>query len=217
MADSNDELSAEDFYRSFPAGTTLYYAGAPAESLYLIREGRVRLWKRSRGVERTTGVFDAGDLVGEEALVEGAQRTATAEAIEPVTALVIESDTFRALTRKRPALADAVMQQLVERLRRTEEQIESARTSDPTLRVLNTLLQALDANGANTFSFSLLELSDRTGLDLDPVKAVLGQLRDRGYVELGEQSVTIGDRAPLRALQGLLGLKEDVRHALDCR
>ena len=107
MADSNDELSVEDFYRSFPAGTTRYYAGAPAESLYLIREGRVRLWKRSRGVERTTGVFDAGDLVGEEALVEGAHRTATAEAIEPVTALVIESDTFRALTRKRPALASS--------------------------------------------------------------------------------------------------------------
>lgn len=217
MADSNDELSVEDFYRSFPAGTTLYYAGAPSESLYLIREGRVRLWKRSRGVERTTGVFDAGDLVGEEALVEGAHRTATAEAIEPVTALVIESDTFRALTRKRPALADAVMQQLVERLRRTEEQIESARTSDPTLRVLSTLLQALAANGAIAVSFSPLELSGRTGLDLDRVKAVLGQLRDRGYVELGEQSVTIADRAPLRALQELLGLKEEVRHAFDCR
>lgn len=217
MADSGDELAVDEHHRSFSAGTTLYYAGAPADALYLIREGRVRLVKRARGVERTTGVFEAGDLVGEEALVPGAHRMATAEAIEPVTALVIESDVFRALTRKRPELADAVIVQLVERLRRAEEQVESARVEDPTLRVLNTLLHALETNGGPSLTLSPLELSDRTGLSMDQVKAVVGQLRDRGYLGLGEQSVTVTDPAPLRELAELLGLKEDVRHSIGCR
>ena len=112
MADSTDEIGIDRYYRSFSAGTTLYYAGAPATELYLIRTGRVQLVKRARGVERSIGLYGAEELVGEEALLPGAHRSATAQAMEPVTAMVIESDTFRALVRRRPDLGEGVMQQL---------------------------------------------------------------------------------------------------------
>ena len=217
MAESGDELGIESYYRSFSAGTTLYYAGAPADEIFLIRDGRVRLLKRARGVERTTGLFGAGELVGEEALLPRAHRSATAEAIEPVTALVIESDTFRALTRKRPDVGEGAMQQLVRRLRRAEEQIENSMLPDRTIRVLNTLLHEVDDTDQAPLRLSPLELSTRTGLDLDQVKAVVGQLRDRGYLEVGDQTITIDDPSALRQLYDLLALKEDVRHGLSCR
>ena len=217
MTESGDELLVERYYRSFSAGATLYYAGAPADALYLIRDGRVRLVKRARGIERTTGIFGAGDMVGEESLVPGAHRTATAEAIEPVSALVVESDTFRALVRKRPDIGEGAMRQLVRRLRRAEEQIENATLPDPTLRVLNTLLRVAEEDPGNVIPLSPLELSTRTGLDLDQVKAVVGQLRDRGYLELGDQTISIFDPSALRELHELLALKEDVRHGLSCR
>jgi CRP-like cAMP-binding protein len=217
MTESGDELLVERYYRSFSAGATLYYAGAPADALYLIRDGRVRLVKRARGIERTTGIFGAGDLVGEESLVPGAHRTATAEAIEPVSALVVESDTFRALVRKRPDIGEGAMRQLVRRLRRAEEQIENATLPDPTLRVLNTLLRVAEEDPGNVIPLSPLELSTRTGLELDQVKAVVGQLRDRGYLELGDQTISIFDPSALRELHELLALKEDVRHGLSCR
>ena len=217
MAESTDELGIDSYHRSFSAGSTLYYAGAPAEEIFLIRDGRVRLLKRARGVERTTGIFSAGELVGEEALLPGAHRSATAEAIEPVTALVIESDTFRALTRKRPDVGEGAMQQLVRRLRRAEEQIENSMLADPTIRVLNSLLHEVEDTGQAPLRLSPLELSTRTGLDLDQVKAVVGQLRDRGYLDAGDQTITISDPSALRELHDLLGLKEDVRHDLSCR
>lgn len=217
MTESGDELLVERYYRSFSAGATLYYAGAPADALYLIRDGRVRLVKRARGIERTMGVFGAGDMVGEESLVPGAHRTATAEAIEPVSALVVESDTFRALVRKRPDIGEGAMRQLVRRLRRAEEQIENATLPDPTLRVLNTLLRVAEEDPGNVIPLSPLELSTRTGLELDQVKAVVGQLRDRGYLELGDQTISIFDPSALRELHELLALKEDVRHGLSCR
>lgn len=215
MADSSDAPGVDDYYRSFSAGSILFRAGAPADSLYLVREGRVRLSKRGGGVERTTGTLGPGDLVGEDALIPGAHRTATAEAIETVTVLVIESDTFRALTRKRPELADGVIRQLVLRLRGVEAELESMRVPDPTLRVLNMLLHAID--GVPGRPTSALELSDRAGLDLAQVQAVLGQLRDRGYLELEDQAVIAARLAPLEALRDLLGLKEDVRNGPGCR
>ena len=217
MADLGDELGIERFYRSFSAGATLYYAGAPADEVYLVREGRVRLVKKARGVERTTGVFGPGELLGEEALLPGAHRSATAEAIEPLTALVIESDTFRALTRKRPEVGEGAMQQLIRRVRRAEEQLENSLLPDPTLRVINTLLLAAEDSEVTTLPLSPLELSTRTGLDLDHVKAVVGQLRERGYLAVGEQTISIEDASALRQLHDLLALKEDVRHGLSCR
>jgi len=83
-------------------GRPPYYAAAPATELCLIREGPVQRFKRARGAERSVGLFGADALIGEEALLPGAHRCATAQAIEPVSALVIESDTFRALVHRRP-------------------------------------------------------------------------------------------------------------------
>ena len=217
MAESTDELGIDRHYRSFSAGTTLFYAGAPATELYLIRTGRVRLLKRARGVERSIGLYGAEEIVGEEALLPGAHRSASAEAIEPVTALVIESDTFRALVRQRPDLGEGVMQQLARRLQRAAEQIENFLLPDPTIRVLNTLLHAIDDAEEGPLELSPLELSTRTALDVDQVKAVVGQLRDRGYLSVGDQTITITNASALRQLHDLLGLKEDVRHGLSCR
>lgn len=217
MAESGDELRIESYYRSFSAGATLFYAGAPADELFLIRDGRIRLLKRARGIERTTGLFGPGELVGEEALLPGAHRSATAEAIEPVTALVIESDTFRALARKRPEVGEGAMQQLVRRLRRAEEQIENSLLADPTIRVINSLLHAVEEANEHPLGLSPLELSTRTGLDLDQVKAVVGQLRERGYLDVGDQTITIDEPSALRELHDLLAIKEDVHHGLSCR
>jgi CRP-like cAMP-binding protein len=217
MAESADELGIDRYHRSFSAGTTLYYAGAPATDLYLIGSGRVQLVKRARGVERSIGLYGADEIVGEEALLLGAHRSASAQAIEPVTALVIESDTFRALVRRRPELGEGVMQQLARRLQRAGEQIENFLLPDPTIRVLNTLLHAVDEAEEGPLELSPLELSTRTALNLDQVKAVVGQLRERGYLSVGDQTITIDDASALRQLHDLLALKEDVRHGLSCR
>jgi CRP-like cAMP-binding protein len=217
MADAADELGIDRYYRSFSAGSPLYYAGAPATELYLIRDGRVRLFKRARGMERSIGVLGPGELVGDEALIAGAHRASSAQAIEPVTALVIERDTFRALVRARSDIGESVMEQLAVRLRRAEEQIESFMLPDPTIRVVNSLLHASEEGSNGRLELSPLELSTRTALDVDQVKAVVGQLRDRGYLSVADQTITITDVSALRRLGDLLAMKEEVRHELGCR
>lgn len=217
MEPSAEDAGTDTPRRSFSAGATLFYAGAPATELYLIGTGRVQLFKRARGVERSIGLYGPEEVLGEEALLPGTHRNATAQAIEPTQALVIESDTFRALVRRRPELGERVMQQLIRRLQRTEEQLDNFLLADPTIRVLNTLIRALDDSGEDLLELSPLELSTRTALALDQVKTVVAQLRDRGYLSVGDQTITIGNPSALRQLQAVLSLKEDVRHGLACR
>jgi CRP-like cAMP-binding protein len=211
MDEPTDDAGMSRYHRRFSAGTTLYHAGAPANELYLIREGRVRLFKRARGVERTLGLYGAEEVIGEEALVPWAHRSATAEAVEPVTALVIENETFRALVRRRPEVGDSVMEQLVRRLKRAEEQIESFLVPDPTIRVLNSLLHAIDEAVDGRLQISALELSARAALDLDRVRSVVGQLRERGYLTVGDQTITIEDASALRELRDQLAVGDDSR------
>jgi CRP-like cAMP-binding protein len=217
MTQPGDELSIDRYHRSFSAGCVLYYAGAPASEVYLILRGRVRLLRRARGIERSIGLHGPEEIIGEEALLPGSHRASTAEALEPVTALVIESDTFRALVRERPDVGDRAMQQLVRRLLGAQERIENFLLPDPTIRVLATLLQASDHSSNQPLELSPLELSTRTALNLDQVKAVVGQLSERGYLCTGDQTITLLDRSSLRDLHDLLSTKEEVRHALTCR
>ena len=168
-------------------------------------------------MERSIGVLGPGELVGDEALVAGAHRASSAQAIEPVTALVIERDTFRALVRARSDIGESVMEQLAVRLRRAEEQIESFMLPDPTIRVVNSLLHASEEGSNGHLELSPLELSTRTALDVDQVKAVVGQLRERGYLAVADQTITIVDPSALRRLGDLLAMKEEVQHELGCR
>lgn len=217
MAELTEDAGMSRYHRHFSVGTTLYHAGAPANELYLIRDGRVRLFKRTRGVERTIGLYGVEEVVGEEALVPWAHRSATAEAIEPVTALVVESETFRALVRRRPDVGDSVMEQLVRRLKRAEEQIESFLVEDPTIRVLDSLLHAIDEAVDGRLQISSLELSARAALDLDQVGSVVGQLRERGYLAVGDQTITIEDASALRELRDRLSLGRDALEESRCR
>ena len=59
---------------ALPAGAVLLREGDPAESFYVIVNGTVRVERQGRFVRSMT----AGGFLGEVALVEGSERTATA-------------------------------------------------------------------------------------------------------------------------------------------
>lgn len=212
MADPTDALAVERYTRTYSAGASLFRARDPSTELFLIRDGRVELLSREGGVQRTLAQFGPGELVGESALLPGAHRAATARAISPVTALVVDSETFRELARLRPEVAHQALRQLAGRLRRAEERLRNARLSDATTRVVHTLLHAAERSEGQPFDLSPLELSDRTGLDLDTLKAIVGQLRDRGYLVLDERSLRVREPETLRQLYHLLVVRDEVQH-----
>ena len=81
-----DELGADErarlyerFGRTYAAGAAIYAEGDAADLCFLVQEGRVRLVKRIRSAERSLTVLRAGGLFGEDALLAGAVRSASAD------------------------------------------------------------------------------------------------------------------------------------------
>ncbi|MBL8602532.1 MAG: Crp/Fnr family transcriptional regulator [Myxococcales bacterium] len=205
----------EHFGRRYGNGETIFREGDAAREVFMLQEGRVRVVKRVRSVERSVQILKPGDLFGEGALLPGTQRGTSAVALSDVVVLALDPDTFNQLLQGSPAVAARLVQQLVRRLRDAEDQFENMLLRDATSKVVNALLKlALEAGrntGAAQVAVSPLELSARSGLDVDTVKRAVIQLREGQYIRIIEEKVAIDDIDALRRLFTLLGMQEQVR------
>jgi CRP/FNR family transcriptional regulator, cyclic AMP receptor protein len=204
--------------RTFHAGEVLFREGEAGTEAYLLDEGRVRLTKRVRGVERSLQVLKAGDLLGESALIAGAPRASTAIALSAGSALVLDQGTLQDLLEHNPSVAARLVQQLAQRLRDAEDQIEIMMLADTQSKVVSALLklaqQARDATTAGpgaTFVISPMELSTRIGVDVDAVKRAVQQLREGQYLKVNDERLEVPDLEAMWRLYGLLGLKDEIR------
>ncbi|MBW2464346.1 MAG: Crp/Fnr family transcriptional regulator [Deltaproteobacteria bacterium] len=205
----------ERFGRQFPTGTTLFREGDAADACYILQEGRIRLVKRVRSADRSVTILRPGDLLGEDALLSRAERTASAVALTEVTVLALDKKTFGRLLSGNPDVASRMVGQLVRRLRDAEEQLENTMLRDHPSRVVNTLIRLASTTQAgpegHALSVSPLDLSSRASLDVDAVKRAVQQLRDGGYVRIVDEKIVVPDLSALRQLYQLLGMKEEVR------
>lgn len=202
----------ERFGRHFAAGEVLYREGDPASHAYLLHEGRVRVLKRVRNVERSLMVLESGALFGETALADTGTRSSSAVALSHGVALVLDPATFDTLALRHPAIAIRIVEQLAERLRDAEDQIEIMMLGDDTSKVVSALLKLSgSADGPIQLTVSPVDLGYRVGLDVDVVKRIVARLRDQGYLRIAGETVTISDLGALRTLFNLLGAKEEIR------
>ena len=108
-----DNLDNKDRLETFWAGQPIFLEGEPGKIMFVVMEGRVRLKVRGKTVEE----IDPGGIFGELALIDGAVRSATAEAITNCTLATISEERFNDLALQTPGFALRVMRVLAMRLR----------------------------------------------------------------------------------------------------
>jgi len=214
-AGSDDrEKLLQHFGRRYPAGETVFREGEAGAEVFILHEGRVRVLKRVRLVERSLQILRSGELFGESALL-GTSRSSSAVALTDVVVLALDPDTFAALLHSSAAVALRLVQQLARRLRDAEDQIENMLLADNQSKIVNALLKLVDEStsdsGPTHVLVSPLELSSRSGLDVEAAKRGVMQLREGGYVRIVDEKIFIDNVESLRQLFRLLGLKEQVR------
>jgi CRP/FNR family cyclic AMP-dependent transcriptional regulator len=198
--------------RHFVAGETLFKEGDVANEAFLLQDGRVRLLKRVRMVERSLIVLKQGDLFGESALIDSAARNSTAVALTDGSVLVLDRTTFRPLLEHYPSISVRLLEQLTRRVRDAEDQIEIMMVKDTQSKIVAALLKLVQrSTGAAEIAISPVELSTRVGLDVETVKRGVQRLREQQYVRIVDERVEIPDVEALRRLYVLLGTKEELR------
>jgi CRP-like cAMP-binding protein len=181
----------------------------------MIVEGRVRLIKRVRAVERDLVVLKAGDIFGETALLGGCRQPFSAVSLGDCRVLAFGAKDFDGMLRTQPDAAMKFINQLVRRLQASEERIENMMLKDSQSKILNSLIKLADSqhdtSGPIRIELSPIELSSRIGLDVDSVKRGILQLRENRYLRIVDEKIEIYDVEALRKLYRLMGMKEDLQ------
>src|SRR5438309_9239786 len=103
---------------TFANSAVIYRPGMPADKVFLLRQGRVRLLRQGQGKSKSVmSILKPGDLFGEVLRPEGAVMEELAIASGKCEVWSIEARDFRALLEARPALAVGVIRALNDRVR----------------------------------------------------------------------------------------------------
>jgi CRP-like cAMP-binding protein len=140
------EVAAHAQIRNVPNDTTIFYEGDPADAVYVVVNGRVKVVTTSTdGKEFILTVLGAGQVFGEMGLLETAPRSASVITITEVELMTIKRDDFDRLIENRPSISRKLMAILSRRLRRANSKMESLAYMDVAGRLARYLLDmALD-------------------------------------------------------------------------
>jgi CRP/FNR family transcriptional regulator, cyclic AMP receptor protein len=190
-------------------GQCVFTQDQPGDRMYVLAEGAVKLFVSSRdgGIvelvrHRPPATF------GEVALLDGGLRSASAEATERSTLLVVTRAELVALLRAEEQVAEALLRTLGTIVRRTTRQVSDLVFLDLQGRLARQLLVlAGDGNGngsgsgaARTRQVTQAELASMVSGARQTVNQALRSLEARGYIRADGRSFEILDRARLEHL-----------------
>lgn len=110
--------------RRFEPGEAVFREGDASDTCYVVREGHGRAVRTHRdGRTITLARFGPGDIFGELAMFEDELRSATVEAIEPMSVVAVLGPDMRRLMNEHPQIATRLVIALGRRLRETNERL----------------------------------------------------------------------------------------------
>lgn len=181
-------------------GETLLNQGDDGDSLIILLEGTVRIsMATSNGREIVLNYCDAGEVVGEIALLDGEPRTASATAVTPGRYLRIARSAFEATMERFPKWPLRLLRQMAGRLRQTNAMIENDRafTSGPRLARYIQRLMLEPSNDRLRLDLSQSELGNFAGISRENINRQLSAWADSGIIALESGRIRVTDYAIL--------------------
>ncbi|MBI3160732.1 MAG: SpoIIE family protein phosphatase [Chloroflexi bacterium] len=212
--DGHSSLSGVLRYSRVPAGEVLFREGDKGDRMFIIMRGELEVFKAHDTPDaRHLSTLHDGDFFGELSLVvRDGRRTATVVATEDTELIAILQEDFYRLLQQRPTMAYAMVQELGERLRHSDDTaiadlIEKNRELERAYEDLKAAQAQLleqeklrtELNMARNIQMSILPKDTHApkgcdfGATMAPARAVGGDFYD--FVRLGEHQVgvAIGD------------------------
>jgi CRP/FNR family transcriptional regulator, cyclic AMP receptor protein len=186
-------LSQELRRRTFPPNSNIMTAEAPAEALFIILRGTVKVVaEQADGSEVLLALLGGGEIVGEMSVTDGLGRSATIVTLEESTVAWINRATFTEYLHSMPGLAFNLARILSARLRLANAQIQSLATQDVYGRVARQLLALArvygqEVEGGGIFiplRLTQSELASLVGASRVRVNQALVTYKELGYISL---------------------------------
>lgn len=191
--------------RRAAAGEVIFTVGAPGRSMMTILSGLVRIsLPTSGGREMVLADLGPGEVLGEVALIDGRDRSATATALGDCDFLVLERAHFLPILQNRADVCLRLLELLCARLRRSDERMADIGFMDIPSRLAKMLVERSKPSDmpGESLRVSQTELAGMIGCSRENVNRHLRNWRRRGIITSGVGWVRILRRDQLAAIAG---------------
>jgi CRP-like cAMP-binding protein len=198
------QVLATAIRRRFARREVLFHRGDPGDTLHLLTSGTVAVYVATPlGNMAIFGLFGAGEAVGEMALIDTGERTATAIALEPTETLSIRRDQFDALRRRHPEIDRVLVQLLAERVRRQNVALIDAYFTAADTRVVRRLLSIAErlpeSDGVVRIRLTQEDLATLAGTTRPTANKVLREFERQGILDLRRGQIVVLSLERLRS------------------
>ena len=205
--------------RRYEPAQTIFMAGDPAESLYLLIEGVVQICKDYGNYRRATvALLKDGGGFGEFGLFGKDRQSASALAMTDCRVASIRKGDLRLAMERHPGLAVEMFQVFSEKLRHSEQTMAILLHRGVAARLASlmpVLAERFGKHGGDgaglTIPLAHEELAEMVACTREAVSKALGELRSEGLIELGHRKITITDREGLSQHAASIGTSFPVK------
>jgi len=179
-------------------GEIILYDGEPAQSLYFVVSGAVKVFKTSiDGKEQILNIIRPGDSFNDVPIFDDGVNPASAQAMGPVTLYELRKNEFRTLLRNNPQLAANTIRILAGQVRQLVSLVEDLSFKHVIGRVAKILLKAGDGDDDGP-KLTQQEMAAIAGSAREVIGRSLKALEAEGMIRLNRHRIVITDREALR-------------------
>lgn len=202
------ELGQISSMQEFPKNQLIYFAKEPSNSIFFLKQGRVKLTRSSsEGKEMILGLVNMGEVFGELSFIDEGQRTDYAIALDNCTVCAINKEEFRHFVEKNPELNLKLTRLIGLRLKKYSERIEELIFKDANQRIISFLLKQTEEQGKKVgdeyFVKPFLkhqDIAELTACSRQTVNAVLTELRDNHIIDFDRKKLVLHNISKLQEL-----------------
>jgi CRP/FNR family transcriptional regulator, cyclic AMP receptor protein len=133
------------FAKTFQKGDIIFCEYEPGDTFYLIQSGRVEIVRIMGGLQKTVDILQPGEVFGEMAILEEAPRSATAIALDRVTALEFNRENFEILMQGNPQIAMKLLKLFTKRIYDQKRRFMILTLEEPEARVADVFLMLAES------------------------------------------------------------------------
>jgi CRP/FNR family transcriptional regulator, cyclic AMP receptor protein len=198
-SDRLEELSRGFRPRRYRRGEVIFHRGDIGDTLHLIESGLVKISEESlTGSEAFINTLHPGAVFGELGLIDGAERSATATALDPTITLVLPREAVLQLIDDDPDFRRALLSALANELRRVTKRLAELHFLDlPGRLAVRLAAMAQEAEPGRNESVRLgraytqSELAAMIGGTRQSVNRHLGELVDDGLIRIEPDDIVV--------------------------
>jgi len=198
-----DEIGQLIFEKTVGRGEIIILEGEPAEALFFVISGAVKVFKTSSsGKEQILSIVRPGESFNDIPVLDDGPNPASAQAMGPVVLCKIDKKVLRDILRAHSQVALNIIKALAEQERQLVSLVEDLSFKNVINRVAKILLEHVGDDTGQKPRLTQQDMAAIAGTAREVVARSLKSLEEDGLIKLERQRIVITDEDALKEMAG---------------